>query len=156
MINCRCCLLQKVESLMDKDELQRLRDRTEYFGLDKTQDFRKFKENYLESINRYGAIKGALNNKNDPDYKKRDAHAKRYYEAIRKRNKAVEIKTVAANTSLSYNNIEQIFNHVFIEEHLFNDGSVKRFDPSYDMSESWRRLREGKNIQQHDITLLKH
>lgn len=156
VVNCRCCLLQRPVEAMNEAELETLKKRAEYFGLDKTKDFEDFKKKYLASADEYGAIKGALNNKNDPYGIKRDAHANRYYEAVRKRNKDAEIKTVATNTSLSYNNVEQIYNHVFIEEHLFDDGSVKRFAPSYDMSESWRRLREGKNIQQHDITLMKH
>lgn len=30
------------------------------------------------------------------------------------------------------------------------------FDPSYDMAESWRRLRSGIEIQKHDLTLVLH
>ena len=32
----------------------------------------------------------------------------------------------------------------------------KRFDASYYMAESFRRIHEGKNIQPHDLILLKH
>ena len=31
-----------------------------------------------------------------------------------------------------------------------------RFDPSYDMAQSWQRLISGKGIQEKDIVLLKH
>ena len=32
----------------------------------------------------------------------------------------------------------------------------RRFDPSYEMAESFRRLSEGKDIQHHDLLLVKH
>lgn len=34
------------------------------------------------------------------------------------------------------------------------EGDHQRSDPSCDMAESWCRLREGKHIQLHDLTLL--
>ena len=49
-----------------------------------------------------------------------------------------------------------MYDHVFIREHKFKDGSVHKFYPDYYMAHSWLRLREGKNIQKHDITMLKH
>lgn len=48
--NCRCCLLQRARWALDDDELQRLKDRAEYFGLDKTSDFDEYKEKYLKVI----------------------------------------------------------------------------------------------------------
>lgn len=48
--NCRCCLLQRARWALDDDELQRLKDRAEYFGLDKTSDFEEYKEKYLKVI----------------------------------------------------------------------------------------------------------
>ena len=48
--NCRCCLLQRARRALDDDELQRLKDRAEYFGLDKTSDFEEYKEKYLKVI----------------------------------------------------------------------------------------------------------
>ena len=36
------------------------------------------------------------------------------------------------------------------------NGSEKRFFPDYQMMQSWLRLREGKNIQAHDLILLGH
>lgn len=46
--NCRCCVLQRARWALDEDELQTLKDRAEYFGLDKTESFEEFKENYLK------------------------------------------------------------------------------------------------------------
>ena len=102
-----------------------------------------------------GAIHGAWNDENDPYQKKRDKHAAMFYEAVRKRDKVLEISVIAKNTGFSKTDIEKIYNHIFIAEHNLN-GKLQRFAPDYNMSESWRRLREGKDIQEHDIILLKH
>ena len=51
VINCRCALLQRARWALDEDELETLQDRANYFGLDKTQDFEDFKQNYIEKSN---------------------------------------------------------------------------------------------------------
>lgn len=48
-INCRCALLQRARWALDEDELQTLKDRAAYFGLDKTKDFEEFKQKYLKA-----------------------------------------------------------------------------------------------------------
>ena len=35
-------------------------------------------------------------------------------------------------------------------------GGYRRFDPDYDMAESFKRLAAGEDIQPHDLILLKH
>lgn len=45
--NCRCVSLTRAKWALDEDELQALKDRAEFFGLDKTKDFDDFKEKYL-------------------------------------------------------------------------------------------------------------
>lgn len=47
-INCRCALLQRARWALDEDELQTLKDRAKYFGLDKTKDFSDFQNKYLK------------------------------------------------------------------------------------------------------------
>lgn len=47
--NCRCVSLTRAKWALDDDELQTLKDRAEYFGLDKTKDFEDFKEKYLDA-----------------------------------------------------------------------------------------------------------
>lgn len=47
-INCRCAILQRARWALDEDELTTLKERAEYFGLDKTEDFEEFKKKYLE------------------------------------------------------------------------------------------------------------
>lgn len=104
-----------------------------------------------------GAIyqSGGLNNKNDPDYAKRDAHAARYYASIRRRNLTTEASVIADNTGLEKEEIYAALNHVFIDKHQL-DGGERRFDPDFDMSQSWQRLRDGNNIQEHDMLLIRH
>lgn len=104
-----------------------------------------------------GAVYGAWNDRNDPYNKERDRHAQKFYESVRNRNKQHEIVKVSNNSGLSQSDVEKIYNHIFINEYDLEDGR-KRFDPSYDMAESWRRLSEigGKNIQPHDLVMLNH
>lgn len=104
-----------------------------------------------------GAVYGAWNDRNDPYNKERDRHAQEFYESVRNRNKQHEIVKVSNNSGLSQSDVEKIYNHIFINEYDLEDGR-KRFDPNYDMAESWRRLSEigGKNIQPHDLVMLSH
>lgn len=46
--NCRCALLQRARWALDEDELQTLKERAEYFGLDKTEDFYEFQNKYMK------------------------------------------------------------------------------------------------------------
>ena len=46
--NCRCALSQRARWALDEDELNALKKRAEYFGLDKTKDFEEFKRKYLK------------------------------------------------------------------------------------------------------------
>ena len=49
--NCRCAMLQRARWALDEDELDELKERAEFFGLDKTKDFEEFKEKYLNVTN---------------------------------------------------------------------------------------------------------
>ena len=102
-----------------------------------------------------GAVYGAWNSKNDPDEIHRRAHAEQYYESVRKRSTDREIVRVAKNTGFSQDDIREIYLHVF-ENYYDLEGGKKRFDPDYDIAQSWSRLFDGKDIQKHDITLLHH
>lgn len=47
-INCRCSLNFRPRWALDEDELQILKDRAEYYGLDKTASFEEYKKNFLK------------------------------------------------------------------------------------------------------------
>ena len=49
VVNCRCALLQRARWALDEDELETLKERAEYFGLDKSANFEEYKANYLAS-----------------------------------------------------------------------------------------------------------
>lgn len=119
-------------------------------------DLRKFiAKSTGNDIIKSGAINGALTDKNDPLYTRRDAHANRYYESMRNSRKSNIIDHIANNTGISKKSISKIYDHVFINEYELSGGK-RRFDPDYYMAESFRRLRDGKNIQKHDLIMLKH
>lgn len=45
--NCRCCILQRAKWDLDEAELNTLKKRAEYYGLDKTESFDDFRTKYL-------------------------------------------------------------------------------------------------------------
>lgn len=49
VINCRCALLQRAKWALDDDELQTLKDRAAFFGLDKADTFDEFKTKYIDA-----------------------------------------------------------------------------------------------------------
>lgn len=102
-----------------------------------------------------GATSGALNDRNDPDMKRRDRHAASYYEEVRRRDTDAEVSRVSRNSGVDAGIVRKAYEHVFIDEHDLADGR-HRFIPDYDMSQSWQRLSTGKGIQEHDVTLLRH
>ena len=48
VINCRCVLLQRAKWALDVDELETLKQRAEYFDLDKTDNFDDFRTKYYD------------------------------------------------------------------------------------------------------------
>ena len=56
--NCRCTLLTRARTALDKDELAVMQKRAEFFGLDKSDSFEDFKKKYLkaaETVEKSGA-----------------------------------------------------------------------------------------------------
>lgn len=54
-INCRCALQQRAKWALDEDELQTLKDRAAYFGLDKSKRFADFEKKYLKAADETSA-----------------------------------------------------------------------------------------------------
>jgi hypothetical protein len=96
-----------------------------------------------------GGVYGALN----PDSAEANAHAKRYYTFVR--STQADIEAIAKNTGLDAETVAEVKRYLFIDEHELG-GVLGRFDPNYQISQSWQRLWEGKNIAPHDKTLLDH
>ena len=49
VINCRCRLNQRARWALDEEELEELKKRAEYFGLDKADSFEEYKKKYLKA-----------------------------------------------------------------------------------------------------------
>jgi hypothetical protein len=88
------------------------------------------------------------------DEKRRNAHAKRYYEEVRKRT--TDVETIAKNTGLDIAIIQKVKEHVFYAEHDLGFDTPVCFDPDYNMAVSWQLLIEGTAIQEEDLILLRH
>lgn len=97
-----------------------------------------------------GAISGALN----PFSKDARKHAAQYYESVRHMN--TDVTRISENTGISEAEIAKIKKHVFLEKHDLGGDEPEYFYPNYEMAQSWQRLIDGKNIQKHDVTLLRH
>lgn len=98
-----------------------------------------------------GGVSGAIT---DPNSDEALEHAELYYKEIRKMS--TDIQRIAKNTDFSYSQILLIKNYLFMDLHELG-GELKVFDACFEIAESWRRLAfEKKNIQPHDIILLKH
>lgn len=100
-------------------------------------------------------ISGGLNPLSD----RAEDHAFTYYESVRK-NKT-DYYTIAKNTGFSIEQIQMVKNYIFMDVHYLRDDkgyAYRRFYPSFEMADSWRRLQSkgGKLIQKHDILLLQH
>lgn len=93
---------------------------------------------------------GALN----PYSERAEKHAIQYYETVR--NRKTDAERIARNTGFSEKDIETVRQYVFLEKHDLGINGVRRFFPSYMMAESWRRMFEGKDIQPHDLTMIRH
>lgn len=173
--NCRCVALTRAKWALDEDELAQLKERARFFGLQeddskayghaKAKDFSVFKKRYLnasETLKNQGksgimstGAKGALTAKNDPDFKKRNAHAERYYASIRGSEKRHIVERIAANTGIDRDVVDRMMTHLFYTKHKLDKG-FDYFDFDYDIAESVRRLRSNVNIMPHDLILIQH
>ncbi|MEG1869079.1 MAG: phage minor head protein, partial [Clostridiales bacterium] len=61
---CRCAVLQRARWALDEDELETLKERAAYFGLDKTNNFADFRVKYLKARVKDGIIKSEDNGMN--------------------------------------------------------------------------------------------
>ena len=94
-------------------------------------------------------VSGAL----DPTSKQASKHAAQYYESVRKMK--TDYKKIAKNTGYSEALVKRVKDYTFVNEHELINGK-SRFYPDYHMAQSWQRLIDGKNIQEHDFLMLEH
>lgn len=151
---CRC----STAAYSDRKEYEEWLDFLEKGGT--TADYNKLKAkgaltNIVKGAIMSGASAGAYNNKNDPEGKKREAHAEQYYSSMRNSNKSDIVETISTNAKVDAELVSKMYDHLIINRYDLDNG-YSRFAPDYDISESIRRLREGKNIEKHDKILVYH
>lgn len=96
-----------------------------------------------------------MTSKNDPDYSKRNAHATQYYSSIRNSDQNSIVKAISGNVDIDSTKVSTAINHLFYTKHDLEKG-FDYFDEDYDIAESIQRLRDGRNIQPHDLILIQH
>ncbi len=143
--NCRCFLEYDV---MTEEEFAKLNSNSKITIKITTTTEKAVANSDKSGIINSGAISGALN----PYSKEAEQHAEQYYESVR--HMTTDTKRIAQSTGINQDKIDKIKNHIFVQEHDLLEGH-KRFDPSYDMAQSWQRLTNGK-FEEKDIVLLKH
>ena len=47
--NCRCVALTRAKAALDEGELEILKERAKFFGLDKAESFEEYKKKYLKA-----------------------------------------------------------------------------------------------------------
>ena len=57
VVNCRCALLQRAKWALDDEELETLKERAKYYGLDKAKTFDDFKNKYIDVAATAPAVK---------------------------------------------------------------------------------------------------
>lgn len=149
VVNCRCTANTRARWALDEEELETLKERAAFFGLDKTRDFEDFKKKYIvttEKIQTGGQVKDFWQRQ-----EAKDSKAATEYERIKK---AKDVAAVAMSSGMSKEDVETIKNHVFFNVHELYDGKGT-FSPSYDMAVAWKRLVDGKP-EERDLLLLRH
>lgn len=92
----------------------------------------------------------------DTDYakfEKIETETKKFYDFMRSTNE--DINAIAKNTGINKEILNQIKNHVFIEDHILRNNIITQFHPHEDMAAAWKRLMDG-NFVYSDLILLQH
>lgn len=79
-----------------------------------------------------------------------------YYREIR--SFSTDARKIADNLGKEESDIKKIKAYLFEDNSLFDEitGEYRRFDPDCAIAQSWQRLMTGKDIKQHDKTLIEH
>lgn len=94
-INCRCTLLQRAKWGLDSSELETLKDRAAYYGLDKTADFEAYKQTYLNATKVEQAMESDV--LEEPLYTSDDEHYNKVLEALESWNSNPNTKNMYYN-----------------------------------------------------------
>lgn len=147
--NCRC----SVAAYEDSAEYEAWLDYLDKGGTTAEWERLKSKKAVANSGGR-GTIKsGAISGARNPFGEAASKHAEKYYGLVR--SMITDVSKIARNTKCSEEEIREIKNYLFIDEHDLGDSGIKRFDPDYMIAESWQRLMENR-AEKHDLVLIKY
>ena len=151
--NCRCVI---VPYFGDNEEARATRNpETGKTETASAMTFKEWKEKYGSGEHKRDVKEyGAYNDKNDPDWNKRNEHAKLYYREIRQNGREAFVRKISQNTGLRPSFIEKVYDHVFVNKHQLDNG-FRLLDESYYMATAFQRLEQG-NYDSDDIMLLYH
>ena len=98
-----------------------------------------------------GGISGAISNPLSPEAL---LHAHKYYEEIRHRKD--DVYKIAEFTGYTPEQVLKVKNFLFVETHILSKG-IQRFDPCFEIAETWQRLADMHDyVQPHDKLLIPH
>ena len=82
--------------------------------------------------------------------------AESYYEEIR--HKTTDCRKISERTGIDEETIMSIKKYLFFDGKWYNPitGESEQFVPDAAIAQSWQRLAEGKKIEPHDLTLIRH
>ena len=118
-INCRCAILQRARWALDDAELQTLKDRAAYFGLDKTGSFNEFKTKYLRAVRETPE----KNEHNKIELGELEVYGKKHAKAIRE------------NLENAPEDIQRVWNDCVSDFHVLEPryrGDAASYNPGYD------------------------
>ena len=153
--HCRCTTVPHIEDLPDVKERWMRDPETDKGKIINNMSFDEWKNKYANG-NKSGAVSHDWDSK--PTYNNNDKIAYKLYDEFTNRKMKPQIDRIEQNTGFSSIAIQKVFNHIFVNQHRFDNGDIKQFDPSYDMAISWQHLlsKSGKEISNADIMLLEH
>lgn len=80
VVNCRCVALTRARWALDEDELQTMKERAAFFGIDKKDDFKTFEEKYLKAAEKQQKTAETLDKSVESGIMNRDENA--YYSTL--------------------------------------------------------------------------
>lgn len=153
--HCRCTTVPYIEGLPDvKERWMRDPETGKGQNINKTS-FNDWKKEYANG-NKSGAVSHDWDTKTA--YGNYDKVAYRLYDEFTNRKVKPQVEQISKNTGFSRTTVQKVYDHIFVNKHLFDNGSTEQFDPSYDMGISWQHLlsKNGKEVSNADIMLLNH
>ncbi len=100
-----------------------------------------------------GAVDKILSKISVEEFLRLENLAEKMYDGFRIAND--DFAKIASKVKFNADDLKAIKEHLFLKEHKFADGSVRKFDANYWQAEAWERITKGNPIES-DFTLLKH